>query len=264
MKKTRYLTVMVHRDGSLDSRTIRAPMWLVRVTIVTAAVVGAVLVSLLAVYGPIVRAAAQVPFLKREVARLDSENRQVRQLARALASMEQRYSLVRGMLGGSVIADRAPLGEVLPTAHPVLAQATGVTRYAAGSFPPRYWPLDEPGVITRGQVGAGGTDESHPGIDIAVPMGTPIRASAGGDVEDAGRDPEYGLYVLIRHPEGYETMYGHAARLLVTRGVAVSAGQVIALSGSTGRSTAPHLHFEVRREGRSVDPRTAINREAQP
>ena len=71
-----------------------------------------------------------------------------------------------------------------------------------------------------------------------------------------GSDPEYGLFVLITHPDGYQTMYGHASRLLVSDGDEVSVGQVVALSGSTGRSTAPHLHFEIRRGGRSIDPRS--------
>ena len=74
----------------------------------------------------------------------------------------------------------------------------------------------------------------------------------------AGIDPDYGLYVLLRHPEGYETMYGHASRLLVSEGELVQAGRVIALTGNSGRSTAPHLHFEIRREGRSLDPLTVV------
>jgi murein DD-endopeptidase MepM/ murein hydrolase activator NlpD len=97
-------------------------------------------------------------------------------------------------------------------------------------------------------------DESHPGIDIAVPLGTPVRASGGGSVTAAGYDADYGLFVLLRHPLGYETMYGHMSRLIAAEGGEVQAGQVIGLSGNSGRSTAPHLHFEIRRDGKSVDP----------
>jgi murein DD-endopeptidase MepM/ murein hydrolase activator NlpD len=81
-----------------------------------------------------------------------------------------------------------------------------------------------------------------------------VRAAGGATVAAAGPDPDYGLFVLLRHPDGYESMYGHASRLLVREGDTVSAGQVIALTGSSGRSTAPHLHFEIRREGQSLDP----------
>jgi murein DD-endopeptidase MepM/ murein hydrolase activator NlpD len=66
------------------------------------------------------------------------------------------------------------------------------------------------------------------------------------------------LFVLLTHGDGYETMYGHLSRVLVARGDRVRVGQVIALSGNSGRSTAPHLHFEVRRRGRSVDPLSLV------
>ncbi len=115
--------------------------------------------------------------------------------------------------------------------------------------------------VPGGQVRAGDPAESHPGIDIAVPAGTPVRAAGGGVVEAAGADSAYGLFVLLRHSGGYETMYGHASRLLVHEGDSVQAGQVIALSGSSGRSTAPHLHFEIRREGKSLDPLTVVKQE---
>lgn len=75
---------------------------------------------------------------------------------------------------------------------------------------------------------------------------------------EAGYDADYGLFVLLRHPSGYETMYGHASRLLVVEGDDVQSGQVIALSGSSGRSTAPHLHFEIRRDKKSLDPLTFV------
>jgi len=85
-----------------------------------------------------------------------------------------------------------------------------------------------------------------------------VRASGGGTVEEAVYDPSYGMFVLLCHASGYETMYGHASRLIVVEGDEVQAGQVIALSGNSGRSTAPHLHFEIRRDGKSIDPLTLV------
>jgi murein DD-endopeptidase MepM/ murein hydrolase activator NlpD len=107
-------------------------------------------------------------------------------------------------------------------------------------------------------VKAGGRDEAHPGIDIAVSVGSLVRASGGATVEHAGEDPEYGFFVLLDHPEEYQTMYGHLSRILVTQGAAVATGEVIGLSGNTGRSTAPHLHFEIRQRGSSLDPLTMV------
>ncbi len=79
---------------------------------------------------------------------------------------------------------------------------------------------------------------------------------------EAGFEAEYGLFVLIDHPGGYRTMYGHASRLLVSSGSQVDAGTVIALSGTTGRSTAPHLHFEKRLGDVLLDPRARLQEDA--
>ena len=102
--------------------------------------------------------------------------------------------------------------------------------------------------------------ESHPGLDIAVAQDSYIRAAAGGIVRDAGTDEVYGKFVLIDHGDGYESMYGHASQIFVAAGDSVERHEVIALSGSTGRSTAPHLHFEVRREGQAVDPLSLVRK----
>jgi murein DD-endopeptidase MepM/ murein hydrolase activator NlpD len=86
----------------------------------------------------------------------------------------------------------------------------------------------------------------HHGIDIAAPIGTPILASSGGTVEFAGwNDGGYGYMVELRHPDGSLTRYAHAHELLVETGQSVTQGEAIALIGSTGRSTGPHLHFEI-------------------
>ncbi|MBC7100009.1 M23 family metallopeptidase, partial [Candidatus Bipolaricaulota bacterium] len=103
-----------------------------------------------------------------------------------------------------------------------------------------------------------GVPSFHTGIDIAVPEGTPVRAAAGGTVTFSGWQEGFGLLVVIDHENGYETYYGHLSRLLVAPGQSVSAGETIALSGNTGLSTGPHLHFEVRYLGTPVDPRPLL------
>lgn len=94
----------------------------------------------------------------------------------------------------------------------------------------------------------------HAGIDIGVPTGTPIRAAAAGTVFSCGDMGAYGLAVLIDHGNGLVTLYAHQNNLACSNGQRVSAGQVIGYAGNTGRSTGPHLHFEVRRNGTAVDP----------
>lgn len=97
-------------------------------------------------------------------------------------------------------------------------------------------------------------DRPHEGVDIHAPMGTPIVAAAEGRVAFAGWKVGYGNTVEIQHASGFVTLYAHASVLLVRRGQRVARGEVVAEVGRTGMATAPHLHYEVRLNGRPVDP----------
>ena len=95
----------------------------------------------------------------------------------------------------------------------------------------------------------------HKGVDIAAPTGTAVHSSAEGEVLRIGRQPEgYGNFIEIRHPNGMTTLYAHLSRIDVASGDRVLGGERIGLVGSTGYSTGPHLHFEVRRNGEQVNP----------
>jgi murein DD-endopeptidase MepM/ murein hydrolase activator NlpD len=107
-------------------------------------------------------------------------------------------------------------------------------------------------------------DGHHDGYDLAAPMGSPIRAAKAGKVKFVGARGGYGNAVILEHPEGWETLYGHASRLAVKLGQAIKAGEVIAYVGSTGHSTGPHLHYELRRHGRAVDPKLAVTAAIRP
>lgn len=263
MSARKYVRIMIHRDGALESHSLRLPLWAARLLLGAGAVLSVLIVLGAVLYAPIARTAASAPAMRREMARLRAENEQIQQLARTLNDMEARYAQMRRMLGGDVIPPRRrETGERLPVAHAVFAAGPDVPPPVEGPTTPIRWPLDERGVITRGQVRAGSDDEAHPGLDIAVPIGTPIRASGGGVVRETGEDREYGRFILLEHPDGFRSLYGHASRILVAVGDSVTIGQVVALSGSTGRSTGPHLHFEVRRDGRSVDPRSLVREES--
>jgi murein DD-endopeptidase MepM/ murein hydrolase activator NlpD len=99
-----------------------------------------------------------------------------------------------------------------------------------------------------------GTAAMHAGVDIPGPIGTPIYATADGMVLRAERASGYGNLVELNHGKGIETRYGHLSKILVQQGSRVRRGQLIALMGSTGRSTGSHLHYEVRIDGRAVNP----------
>ncbi|MFO8034439.1 MAG: M23 family metallopeptidase [Candidatus Bipolaricaulota bacterium] len=94
----------------------------------------------------------------------------------------------------------------------------------------------------------------HSGLDIAVPEGTPVHAAAAGRVSMTGWSGEYGVLVMIRHTEGYSTYYAHLSQAKVQEGQYVEQAQVLGLSGNTGMSTGPHLHFEIREGSVPVDP----------
>ncbi len=100
----------------------------------------------------------------------------------------------------------------------------------------------------------------HTGVDIAAPQGSPIYAADGGTVIFSGWESGYGYLVKIDHHNGYVTYYGHASKLLVKKGDKVAKGQKIALVGSTGHATGPHVHFEVRKNGVPVNPLPYLNR----
>jgi len=105
-----------------------------------------------------------------------------------------------------------------------------------------------------------GIRKFHEGLDFSAAHGEQIRATASGIVLEAGRAGHYGKYVKINHGGGLETRYAHASKLLVKKGDLVSKGEVIALVGNTGRSTGPHLHYEIRFKGNSLDPRKYLKK----
>jgi murein DD-endopeptidase MepM/ murein hydrolase activator NlpD len=104
-----------------------------------------------------------------------------------------------------------------------------------------------------------GNKAFHEGLDFSASTGTPIHAAAGGIVTSAEHSPDYGNIVKVDHGSGLETRYAHASKLMVKLGDRVEKGQVVALVGSTGRSTGAHLHYEIRLNGNALDPRKYLH-----
>lgn len=134
------------------------------------------------------------------------------------------------------LLQQSVLKDTLPNNSPVAAA------YNSSSFG---WRLDP----------FNGHKAFHEGLDFTAAAGTPIYAAAGGIVTVAEQTPDYGKIVKIDHGSGLETRYAHASLLLVKPGERVEKGQVVAQVGSTGRSTGPHLHYEIRLNGNPLDPR---------
>jgi len=98
----------------------------------------------------------------------------------------------------------------------------------------------------------------HSAIDIAVNSGTRVKAAGDGTVADTGYNSVFGNYIILKHSSGYQSLYGHLSSILVHEGAKVTQGGVIALSGNTGQSTGPHLHFSIFKNGQALDPRKFV------
>ena len=105
-----------------------------------------------------------------------------------------------------------------------------------------------------------GTVRFHGGLDLAAPMGTEVYASNTGKVLECGENPVYGSFVIIQHDDNWTSLYGHLSAVTVRPGERLDAGGLLGRVGSTGQSTGPHLHFELRQNGRAADPAALLKR----
>jgi len=137
-----------------------------------------------------------------------------------------------------------------PAPDPSPSPASRGTSASRHPGAPLAWPLQ--GVL-YGRYGVRG-GRRHDGIDIAAPEGTPVLAAAAGRVIYAGEQAGYGALVILKHDDGLVTLYAHNSRVLVSEGERVRSGQPISRVGETGRTTGPHLHFEVREGTRPRNP----------
>jgi len=189
--------------------------------------------------------------LEREVQDLRKELAQTEKLRAQLLENDKLRSQVLKLMGAANVQEAPAIVETRTSG------ADAELRLREEDFMravPRSWPVRGP--VTRGYLAAGrDARDFHPGIDIAAATGTPVRAAAAGTVTIAGFDAEYGYMIAVEHGLGLETRYGHNQRLSVAVGDRVERGQVVAAVGSTGRTSGPHLHFEIRKDGVPVDPR---------
>jgi murein DD-endopeptidase MepM/ murein hydrolase activator NlpD len=189
---------------------------------------------------------AQVDSLRMELIRVQAMGIQIKKMLGMGLSFEDSILVANlsPIVKSPAISDQLEADQALKSEQQLLLKAV-----------PSLWPVK--GYVTREFHTTGGekSEGYHPGMDIAAKRNTTVRASAEGVVVTSRWDETYGYMVVIDHGFGIVTLYGHNARNQVKAGDRVARGQVIAFLGSTGKSTAPHLHFEVRKNGIPVNPR---------
>jgi murein DD-endopeptidase MepM/ murein hydrolase activator NlpD len=253
-RERRALSFIVIPDGGRESRTFRVTYRSLRIAGVAGLGLALLGALMLGSWWYLAARAARVQPLEEEVAVLRSDRARLANLAAELEELEVRYEQIRGLFG----ADTISLASDLWLPPPGSGRTRDTDEGGPTSALPTSWPLTERGFVTQPLLeGAAG---DHPGIDIAVPSDSYIRAAGAGTVAEAGEDEVYGRFMVLDHGNGYQTRYAHASQLFVEEGQAVRRNEVIALSGSTGRSTAPHLHFEILLDGHAVDPMELLRR----
>jgi murein DD-endopeptidase MepM/ murein hydrolase activator NlpD len=187
----------------------------------------------------------------------------------------KRGAGIGGGVGATSDGDRPPVkeemdrllgivkeeGESIRSLERFLGRASRVL----ASLPSR-WPVRGPVNSDFGQRRSpwAPNSEFHSGIDIGAPIGTPVRAPAPGVVVFAGQHPEYGITLIIEHGNDTKSLYGHLSRLSVAMDQPVERGDTIALTGNTGRSSGPHLHYEIQVKGQPVNPHSYIWEDSGP
>lgn len=250
---SRRWTVLLIRRGATKSHSVELGQWRVALLAALALLlVAVVFVATGRVWQAWVDRGRQEA-MEAEIARLAADNQQIGQFAERIAELEEAYARFRAVMGAD--AARSERDVLLPGLAPASGDGPQLVDTREDRSGSGVWPLVEPGFVTRAfgdtvTAPAG----AHGGIDIAVPTGSYVRAVHAGVVTEAADDRVYGRFVRIAHADGLISVYAHNSWLFVSPGDTVEKAEVIALSGNTGRSTAPHLHLEVEREGVAVDP----------
>ena len=242
-------TFFIASNYSANSLRFSLPLWVVRLLCGVACLLALLVVASLVMALAGTYRLSRLAYLERRNRTLEAEFAKVVFLRRQLEQVEEQSRKMATMLGieqtpPPVNWDSFPLdSQVLP--EWVKGKVWGT------QLVPKLVPVDEYAVSQRAK-------DAHVGVDLAAADGAPVRATADAIVEQRGNDRQYGRFLLLKHGQGYESYYGHLHDWNVDKGDSVQAGNTIGWVGTTGKSTAPHLHFEIRKDGQRIDPASVI------
>jgi murein DD-endopeptidase MepM/ murein hydrolase activator NlpD len=190
--------------------------------------------------------------MKKRQAEMETQFGRMSEVNAEIARLKMVENKLNVMLGVSRQPDNLNLEQI--TAHVPATGDTAAAGQPAAGLPAASRQTNVPAIMPcKGWISAG-MAPGHTGVDIAAREGDPVWAAADGEISFAGWDNYFGNKIEIKHSDMLATLYGHNAKILVKAGDKVRQGQVIALVGTTGQSSGPHLHYEVRLNGQTVDP----------
>lgn len=253
MSEKKYVTLLVVPDDNSEPRRLHMQRWMFHTLLVVIALFIITPFVYVGFHFRVLAQAARADRLAEENEALKKYQYKVQILEQSLLESRQVVAQIAEMAG----LDQGFLSQLygdssaLPVDSPRPIRPGALSRTLPPSSPiPDGLPAT--GWISRGFSDA--TGSGHTGVDLAIAEGSPVYATAFGEVTRASWDDIYGYMVVIRNSDSIDTVFGHNSKLLVNPGDTVFAGQEIALSGNTGKSSAPHLHYEIRVHGKPINP----------
>lgn len=251
MPESKYVTVMFIPDGTESRHGFRIRQWLLKLIVASIALILLGIVVFFAFYGKVLTQAARADRLAKENERLLRYQHKVQLLQDNLEQTREIVSRLIELAGIDYEFPEFPDDSTIFASLDNKGRAVISRRLADDLTFPSGLPIQ--GFISQ-DFEIEDENRYHPGVDIACAEGTTVLATAAGEVVFAGYDSTYGYMIVLKHNDSVITLYGHNCELLVESGARVLAGGRIALSGSTGKSTAPHLHYEIRINDLPINP----------
>ena len=251
MKPSTYVTIMLIPDGTDARHGLRMRVWVLKLIVAALIALLIGIALFFSFYGQVLTRAAMAGKLKEENEQLRRYQFKVQLLEENLKEARRLVNRLTELAGIDFEFTELPDDSTLFASFDAPSAAI-LTRDAG---PDLTWPSGLPmqGFISQ-DFEIESQEHYHPGVDIACAEGTPVLTTAAGTVVFADYDSTYGHLIVVQHSDTVMTLYGHNSEILVEAGQKVMAGSRIALSGNTGKSTAPHLHYEVRVNDEPIDP----------